>query len=52
MTGHVRRRGKASWEIKFDLGRDPATGKRRIRYHSFKGTKRAAEIEAARLASD
>jgi len=49
MTGHVRRRGKASWEIKFDLGRDPATGERRIRYHSFKGTKRAAEIEAAKL---
>jgi integrase len=48
MTGHVRRRGKASWEIKFDLGRDPLTGKRRIRYRSFKGTKRQAEIEAAR----
>lgn len=48
-AGHVRRRGKASWEIKFDAGRDPITGKRRIRYVSFKGTKRAAEIEAARL---
>lgn len=48
-AGHVRRRGKSSWEIKFDLGRDPITGKRRIRYHSFKGTKRDAEIEAAKL---
>jgi integrase len=51
MTGHVRRRGERSWEIKFDLGVDPLTGKRRIRYVSFKGTKRAAEIELARLVS-
>jgi integrase len=49
VTGHVRRRGKASWELKFDDGRDPATGERRIRYVSFKGTKRAAEIELAKL---
>jgi integrase len=49
MTGHIRRRGKASWEIKFDLGRDPLTGKRRIRYRSFKGSKREAEREAVRL---
>jgi integrase len=49
MTGHIRRRGKASWEIKFDLGRDLLTGKRRIRYHSFKGSKREAEREAVRL---
>jgi hypothetical protein len=49
MTGHVRRRGERSWEIKFDLGADALTGKRRIRYVAFKGTKRAAEIELARL---
>jgi integrase len=49
MTGHVRRRGKGSWEIKFDVGRDPLTGRRRIRYHSFKGTKRQADLELARL---
>ena len=51
MTGHVRRRGERSWELKFDLGTDPLTGKRRIRYVAFKGTKRAAEIELARLVS-
>jgi integrase len=51
MTGHVRRRGARSWEIKFDLGADALTGKRRIRYVAFKGTKRAAEIELARLVS-
>jgi integrase len=49
MTGHVRRRGKSSFEIKFDVGRDERTGKRRSRYASFKGTRRAAEIELARL---
>ncbi|WP_338688357.1 site-specific integrase [Bradyrhizobium sp. 26S5] len=49
MTGHVRRRGGSSWEIKFELGADPLTGKRRIRYVAFKGTKRAAELELARL---
>jgi integrase len=51
MTGHIRRRGERSWEIKFDIGTDPLTGKRRIRYVAFKGTKRAAEIELARLVS-
>ena len=48
MSGHVRRRGERSWELKFDTGRDHA-GRRRIRYVSFKGTKREAEIELARL---
>jgi hypothetical protein len=43
MTGHVRRRGERSWELKFDIGTDPLTGKRLTRYHSFKGTKRQLE---------
>ena len=51
MTAHIRRRGKQSFELKFDVG-DPATGKRRIRYVSFKGTKRDAELELARLVSE
>jgi len=49
MTGHIRRRGTRSWELKFDLGADPLTGKRLTRYHSFKGTKKEAEIELTRL---
>jgi hypothetical protein len=49
MTGHIRRRGKQSWELKFDLGVDPVTSKRRIRYTSFKGTRRDAQLELARL---
>src|ERR1700724_1768393 len=49
MSGHIRRRGERSWELKFDIGADPVTGKRRIRFHSFKGTKRDAQSELTRL---
>jgi integrase len=49
MSGHIRRRGERSWELKFDVGADPRTGKRLTRYHSFKGTKRDAEAELVRL---
>jgi integrase len=49
MTGHIRRRGDHSWELKFDASHDPATGKRVIRYHSFKGTKRDAQIKLTEL---
>ena len=48
-SGHIRRRGERSWELKFDDGRDPATGKRIIRYHSFKGTRRDAERKLTEL---
>ena len=51
-AGHIRRRGKQSWELKFELGTDPLTGRRRIRYASFKGTKREAEVELARLVAE
>jgi integrase len=49
--GHIRQRGPRSWELKFDLGRDPATGKRLSRYVTFKGTKREAQAELNRLLS-
>jgi integrase len=48
MTGHVRRRGERSWELKFDVGHD-ASGRRKTHYASFKGTKRDAQIELAKL---
>ena len=41
-NGHIRRRGEGSWELKWDIGRDPATGKRQTRYETVKGTKRDA----------
>jgi hypothetical protein len=47
--GHIRPRGRRSWELKFDAGRDPATGERKIQYHSFKGTKSEAKIKLAEL---
>jgi integrase len=48
MRGHIRQRGKNSWELKFDAGRD-AAGKRAIKYHSFKGTKREAQAKLVDL---
>ena len=48
MRGHVRKRGKSSWALVIDLGRD-ANGKRRQKWHSFKGTKKGAEAEITRL---
>jgi integrase len=47
--GHIRQRGQRSWELKFDLGRDPVSGKRLSRYVNFKGTKREAQAEINRL---
>jgi integrase len=47
-AGHIRRRGERSWELKFDVGAD-VSGKRQIRYHSFKGSKREAQAELTRL---
>ena len=47
--GHIRRRGEQSWELKYEAGTDPRTGKRITRYQSFKGTKREAQAELIRL---
>jgi integrase len=47
MRGHIRRRGRNSWEIKFEVA--PASGKRQTRYKSFRGTRREAQDELARL---
>jgi len=47
--GHIRQQGKGSWELKFDLGRDPLTGKRITKYAMFRGTKREAKDELTRL---
>ena len=51
MKGHLRERSPGHWAIVIDV-RDPATGKRKRRWHSFAGTKREAQIECARLISD
>jgi len=48
MKGHLRERSPGRWAIVIDV-RDPVTGKRRRKWHSFKGTKRQAQVESARL---
>src|SRR5262249_39087719 len=46
-----RERSPGHWAIVIDI-RDPQTGKRRRKWHSFTGTKRAAQIECARLIAE
>src|SRR5882724_13502535 len=49
MKGHIRKRGRNSYAIKIDIGRDPLTGKRRSRWHTVRGGQRDAERERTRL---
>ena len=50
MKGHIQQRGRSSWRLKFDAGRDPATGKRKVQYVTLKGVgKRAAQTRLAEL---
>jgi integrase len=48
MRGSIIERSAGHYAIVVDL-RDPITNKRRRKWYSFKGTKRAAQIECARL---
>ncbi len=48
MKGNITRRGRNSWRLKFDAGRD-AIGNRKIQYHTFRGSKREAQIKLAEL---
>jgi len=45
MRGHIQRRGRNSWRLKFDIGTDPLTGKRKTRFVTVRGTKKDAERE-------
>ena len=51
MKGHIRERSPGHWAIVID-SRDPATGQRKRKWHSFRGTKREAQVESARLISE
>jgi integrase len=51
MKGHIKERYPGSWAIVLDV-RDPATGKRRRRWHTHRGTKREAQKECARLIAE
>lgn len=48
MTGTISRRGKQSWQLKYDLPRDPQTRKRRFAYATVRGTRKDAEKELRR----
>jgi integrase len=50
MKGHLRERSPGRWAIVIDL-HDPETGERRRKWHSFRGTKRQAQVECSRLIS-
>ena len=49
MKGNITRRGKTSWRLKFDAGRDPATGARKIQYVTVRGKRADAEAKLAEL---
>lgn len=51
MKGHIRERSPGRWAIILDQ-RDASTGKRRRKWHSFKGTKRQAHVKAAQLVTE
>ena len=51
MKGSIRERSPGHWAIILDQ-HDAATGKRRRKWHSFKGTKREAQVECSRLITE
>ena len=51
MRGHIRERSPGNWAIVVDI-KDQATGKRRRKWHSFKGTKRGAQIRCSQLIAE
>ncbi|TJX41357.1 MAG: site-specific integrase, partial [Mesorhizobium sp.] len=53
MKGHIRERTPGHFAIVLDVGEaDPKTGKKKRKWHSFTGTKREAQKEAARLIAE
>jgi integrase len=48
-SGHVRARGPGSWELKYDVGRDPITGKRQVKFKTVRGNKRDAQRQLREL---
>lgn len=50
MKGHIRERSPGHWAIILDVPGDD--GKRRRKWHAFKGTKREAQAECAKLITE
>jgi hypothetical protein len=51
-TGHIRQRSPKSWEIRYTLGTDPATGKRLMVTTTVRGSKDDAKKELRRRLRD
>jgi integrase len=47
--GHIRSRSEGSWELRYSLGTDPRTGRRKIATATFRGARKDAERELRRL---
>jgi integrase len=51
MKGHLKERSPGHWAIILDI-RDPQTGARRRKWHAFRGSKKEARVECARLITE
>jgi hypothetical protein len=49
MTGHIRQRSPGSFELRYILGTDPATGRRKTATATVRGSRKDAEKELRRL---
>lgn len=52
MAGSIRKRGRSSWELTVDFGRDPVTGLRKRRFETFEGLRRDAERRLTELVNE
>ena len=52
MKGYIVQRSKGSFTLKVYIGRDPATGKKRYRTETIKGTKREAQRRMAEIIAE
>jgi integrase len=48
-TGHIRERSPGAFELRYTLGTDPATGKRKIATATARGSRKEADQELRRL---
>ena len=49
MSGHIRQRSLGTFEVKFEIGRDPVTGRRLTKTRTVRGGKKDAQRELRRL---
>ncbi len=52
MKGYMVQRSQGAWTLVFDLGADPATGKRKQKWITVRGTRKDADRELSRLLNE